>query len=285
MSDFTYEPVVPTATTDKPKDTQPQFTYEPIGTPGSSTASARQETKDKASISVLAQQAGVSSYVTEAIQNTADPSFKEKWASGLDWAERQRQIDALSYRQALGDKSPETASEVKKLQGEQSKGPQANFLQNFISGAGEQGAAGLRAGGMWLLGAMSWPYRKLAEATGLSGLQSKQDQMLSQIGSDFGLSQERVQAITANPVTGLGESAKEATAGIAGPVYRSLVDAGTNPDIASTASFTIGGALTALQMVPAGRLIPGVQRIGEESFKAAVIAVAKNGGLGALAKL
>jgi hypothetical protein len=222
-----------------------------------------------------------------AIQTMArqDPNAFANWNSGLDYAEKQREIDALSFKQALGDKTPATDAKIKKLQAEQAAEPKANFVQGLISGAGEQGAAGLRSAGMFALGILSWPYRKAAQALGLHNLADKQTEMLSQIGSDFGLSPERTKAITENPVTGLGETAKESTAGITGPTYRSLVDAGVNPDVASSASFVIGGALTALQAVPAGRLLPGAQRIGEEAFKDAVVQLAKNGSLTSLAKL
>lgn len=287
MSDFTYEPIGPVAET-KPTDTPPDFTYEPVGAAQGDLSSFMpdpEKAKQGAAVNAITQQAtGLPQYTVEALAKS-DPLAVSNWAGGLAFADKQRQIDALSFKQALGDKSPETVEEIKALQAEQAKDPKANFLQGLISGAGEQGAAGLRAAGMWMLGALTWPYRKAAELTGIQALKDNQEKTLSEIGANFGLSKERTAALTGNPVTSLGETAKEATAGITGPTYRTLVDQGVDPEIASAASFVLGGALTAMQLIPAGRLIPGAQRIGEASFKAAVIALAQNGGLTALAKL
>jgi hypothetical protein len=299
---FSYEPIGPgtTATKEAP---QPTFAYEEIGAPTtpsvappvadiSSFMTDPVEAKQRATVEVISQQAlsalppYYAGIVIDALSKSASvETMINNWKGGIDSVSKQREIDALSFKQALGDNSPELGTKIKDLQAAQLSDPNASLVQNLVSGAGEQGAAGLRAGGMWLLGALSWPYRKLAEATGLTSLKDQQEQILSTVGEKFGLSQERTTAITSNPLSGLGESAKESTAGIVGPTYRQLVDQGTDPAVASGASFAIGGALTLLQLIPAGRLIPGAQRIGEEAFKAAVKQMVTDGTLLGLAKL
>jgi hypothetical protein len=222
--------------------------------------------------------------ISEVIESNKD--LKKQIDDGEQYFFIQRKINELRYQQSAGDNTPETQKEVDKLKGQQSKyqqpGGLGGTLQGFVSGMGEQGAGALRGAYMWALGALTYPFRKIFGEELKLGPEGK---TVGEEAAAIGLTPEQAKKITINPLTGMAEFGKEYVSGIVGPTYGTLVDQGVDPEIASTAGWTIGTVLSAIQMIPAGRLLPGATRIGEQAFQAAARDLLVNGTLVNIAKV
>jgi hypothetical protein len=214
------------------------------------------------------------------------PDFKNQINNGEQYFFLQRKINELRYQQSAGDKTPETQTKIIDLKKQQSKYQRPEGIggtaQGFISGMGEQGAGGLRGAYMWALGALTWPFRKVFGEELKIGPEGK---TIQEEGATIGLTPEQIKKITVNPLTGVAEFGKEYTSGIVGPTYGTLVDQGVDPEIASNAAWALGTVLSAVNLIPAGRLLPGASRFGEQAFQAAARDLLINGGFARLAKV